>query len=98
MQLIRKTTEKEVTFRGRVLVWADNAVQIGAGGEAKPSKRYLIANQIFPDLTIEIPGFGQAVLSPGEVKALLDTIDDLRAAANYPQNYIYDGRACSKSI
>jgi hypothetical protein len=52
-------------------------------------------DQIVPQLTIAVPGFGELIVSPGEVHRLLIMIEETQAKARHAATYV--GRECTVS-
>ena len=52
-------------------------------------------DQIVPQLTITVPGFGELIVSPGEVHQLLVMIEETQAKARHAATYV--GRECAVS-
>lgn len=45
-------------------------------------------DQIVPEMTIHVPGFGDLVVSPGEVHQLLIMIEEAQKKARHPGTYV----------
>lgn len=60
----------------------EGELHANADGNAK------FGDQIVPEMTIAVPGFGDLVVSPGEVHRLLVMIEELQAKARHPGTYV----------
>jgi hypothetical protein len=45
-------------------------------------------DQIVPELTIVVPGFGELIVSPGEVHRLLVMIEQIQTTSRHPGPYV----------
>ncbi len=85
-------------MRGSVEVAASPSAAVGFHGTPSPQATdNIIDSEVFPVVNIRIAGVGEISLSPGEVRALLHTIDNCREASPHPQNYVV-ARTCRKSL
>lgn len=98
MLLQRKTTTKHLTLRGNATVYSDPKAFLGRsvaeGGTVSPQNHVnIVMGEVTPALTIKIEGLGELYLSPAEVFALRQTINNVVQRSFNPQNYI-ESRHC----
>jgi len=55
-------------------------------------------DQIIPEMTITVPGFGELIVTPGEVHQLLVMIEEAQAKARNPGTYVGRESAVKVSV
>jgi hypothetical protein len=78
---------------------ANHRFGIGEGELRKSAEdNETFGDQVVPEMTIAVPGFGDLVVSPGEVHRLLIMIEEAQAKARHPGTYVGRESAVKLSV
>ncbi len=95
--LHRKTRSDQLTMRGAVTIHACPGADLTNGADTRdlPSDDHRVGGDIYPEVELNCV-VGRLLLSPAEVKYLLDNIREVTERSSNPKRYV--GRRCRIEI